>query len=85
MSQKIYLTLFPVAAALILSSCTSVYGDKGIIRNRNTEYLKARSYAPLKIPPGMSSSTVDNHYPVSDRNYPGSTTPVDLTPPELRK
>lgn len=70
---------------LLLSTvgCSYIYGEKGVIHNRNTDYLKAQSTPPLRIPPGLSSSTIESHYPVSYGDYPGSTTPVSLIPPEL--
>lgn len=68
-----------------LSGCTYIYGDKGVIKNRDTDYMAAKSVPPLIIPPGLSSSTIQEHYPVSYRNYPGSTNKVNLTPPELSR
>ena len=76
-----------IIAALLLTSllggCSYIYGNNGIIVNRNTDYLKARSIPPLKIPPGTSSSTIHAEYPVPERQYPGSLTRPDLTPPYL--
>lgn len=77
---KITTTLLLV---LFLNSCSYIYGNNGIIVNRNTDYLKARSIPPLKIPPGVSSSTIHAEYPVPERHYPGSLTKPDLTPPYL--
>jgi uncharacterized lipoprotein len=68
--------------AILLAGCHFIYGDQGIIRNRSTEYTKATSIPPLKIPPGLSSSQIEDHYPVSDA-YPYSKVPVNLIPPEL--
>lgn len=75
--------LFLIAIALTLSSCAHIYGDKGVIQNRSTDYLKARSIPPLQIPPGLSSSTIHEAYPVSNRNYPNSTQEINLVPPGL--
>lgn len=80
LSNKILLL---VCAALCLTSCTRFYNSQNVIQNRETDYLKAQTVPPLKIPPGLSSSTITAHYPVSDRDYPGSHVPLDLTPPEL--
>ncbi|EKD54819.1 MAG: hypothetical protein ACD_60C00041G0010 [uncultured bacterium] len=66
-----------------LSGCTYIYGNKGVIQNRDTDYLKARSIPPLQIPPGLSSSTVEASFPVPDRDYPGSNQPISIIPPEL--
>ncbi len=75
--------LFLIALPLLISSCSYMYGDKGVIQNRSTDYLKARSIPPLQIPPGLSSSTIHETYPVSDKNYPNSTQEVNLVPPGL--
>jgi uncharacterized lipoprotein len=68
---------------VLLAGCSSFRGNQSIIQNRDTDYLKAKSVPPLKIPPGMNSSTITAHYPVSDRAYPQGTAPMDLTPPGL--
>ncbi len=77
---KIIMILISV---LFISSCSYIYGNNGVIINRDTDYLKARSIPPLKIPPGLSSSTIHAEYPVPERHYPGSLTRPDLTPPYL--
>jgi outer membrane protein assembly factor BamC len=68
---------------ITLSSCAHVYGDKGIIKDRETDYLKAESIPPMKIPPNFSSSSIHENYPVSSQTYPGRQKNVNLTPPEL--
>ena len=75
--------LLITAIVICLTSCSSFYNNQNIIQNRETDYLKAKSVPPLRIPPGLSSSTITPHYPASDRAYPSSNIPVDLTPPEL--
>lgn len=74
-----------ISVLFTLTSCTYIYGDKGVIKNRDTDYMKAQSVPPLIIPPGLSSSTIQEHYPVSYRDYPGSRDKVNLTPPELNQ
>ncbi len=66
--------------ALPLAGC-SYFGSNA--QSRDRAYLEARSIAPLRIPPGISSSQFHNEYPVSDRNYPQTTMKNDLTPPGL--
>lgn len=78
-----YVKLFSLFIIAALTSCSYIYGDRGIIQNRDKEYLSARSIPPLSIPPGLSSSTIQAHYPVSDANYPQSTEVLNLTPPDL--
>lgn len=65
-----------------LTSCSYIQ-NSGLIQNRDTDFLKAKSVPPLRIPPGLSSSTMEAHYPVSDATHPAVTKPVDLTPPGL--
>lgn len=67
---------------LLLSGCSFFY-NKNIIQNRETEYLKARCYPPIAIPPGLCSSTMEPHYPIPPRAYQTPTTAISLIPPEL--
>lgn len=77
---KSLLTFFFVL--ILLSGCSSLHTDN-IIQNRDKEYLKARTTPPIKIPPGMSSSSIQALYPIPDRYYPENLKHVDLTPPDL--
>lgn len=72
-----------IALSVFLSGCAHIYGDKGVIQNRSTDYLKARSIPPLQIPPGLSSSTIHEAYPVSNHDYPNATREISLVPPGL--
>lgn len=72
-----------VFLSVITVSCSSVYEKQDIIINRDTDYLNAKSIPPLKIPPGLSSSTIKAHYPVSEKNYPEDAKKVNLIPPGL--
>jgi uncharacterized lipoprotein len=76
-----FIKLFFILFILSLSACSHVYSIAG--SSRDNAYLKARTTPPLNIPPGISSSTIHEEYPVSDRNYPGSDKKVSLVPPEL--
>jgi uncharacterized lipoprotein len=75
--------LLILISLLCLTSCSRFYNSQNVIQNRETDYLKAQSIPPLKIPPGLSSSSIEPHYPASTRTYPNNYIPVDLTPPEL--
>ncbi len=82
--MRLFNKLFIIIGIMIcLTSCSRFYNSQNFIQNRETDYLKAKTVPPLRIPPGLSSSTITAHYPVSDRQYPGSNVPVNLTPPEL--
>lgn len=81
MSQKLKLLLLG-GIVINLLGCSHLYGDKGVIKNRETDYLKAQNIAPMQVPPGYKA-TIENNYPVSEKEYPASKTRVDLTPPGL--
>lgn len=76
-------TISTLSLMTALSACSHIYGDNGIINSRDTTYLKAKSVPPLVIPPGLSSTSIHEEYPVSDRQYPESAKTVSLVPPEL--
>lgn len=77
------LKLLAVTSVLVLTGCGYFSSDNSFIQNRDTDYLKATTTRPLQIPPGLSSSTIEAHYPVSDREFPNSSKKVTLTPPNL--
>ncbi|MHB1947073.1 MAG: hypothetical protein ACYCQI_03025 [Gammaproteobacteria bacterium] len=77
------LKLIAVTSVLALTSCGYFTRDNSFIQNRDTDYLKATTTPPLRIPPGLSSSTIEAHYPVSDKEFPYSSKKVNLTPPNL--
>ena len=78
-----YLKMFSfIILTCVITSCSYIYGDNKVIANRDTDYLKARSIPPLKIPPGLSSDTIEARYPVSERVYSNVQQP-SLIPPEL--
>jgi uncharacterized lipoprotein len=79
-----FIRVFLIAAlGFSLISCSHLYGENGIIKNRDTDYLKAESIPPLQIPAGYNSSSIQSNYPVSEKAYPAPQTRVDLLPPEL--
>jgi len=78
--------IIPAAFTLLLaiSSCSYIQSKNTYIQPRDREYMAAKSIPPLSIPPGLSSSTIQAEYPVSDRQYPESKKTVNLLPPELK-
>lgn len=72
-----------VITVLALTGCSYVYGDKGIVTNRETAYLQAQNSPAITVPPGLSSSTIEAHFPVSDTVYPVQAQKVSLVPPDL--
>lgn len=75
--------LFVLSVLFITASCSQIYGEQGVIKGRDSEYLQAKSIPPLKLPPGSSASAVEEHYPVSAKDFPESSKRVSLIPPEL--
>lgn len=75
--------IFSFFLVWMLSSCAYIYGDTGFVKNRDTDYLSAKSIPPLKIPPGLSSDLIEAHYPVSERQYPANTKKPSIMPPGL--
>src|SRR3990167_9768790 len=76
-----FFTLF--SFALIFTGC-GVMPSSSLIKNRNNEYLSAKSIPPLEIPAGLSSGAFQNKYPVSDKNYSENAKRINLSPPGLR-
>jgi len=76
-------TITIAGLALCLASCAYINGDKSMIKNRDVDYLKATSVPTLKVPPGLSSDSIQPHYPVPEKNYPDSFKKPSLVPPEL--
>lgn len=66
---------------LLLLGCS--YVSTPSFKNRDKEYMNARSIPPLRMPPGISSSSFHTIYPVSSRQYPQSVEDVSLMPPGL--
>jgi len=79
-SIKIIAVIFFI---LLNTGCAYINGGKKIVSNRDTDYLSATSVPPLKIPPGLSSDTIQAHYPVPDHDYPANTLKPSLIPPGL--
>lgn len=67
---------------LPLASCSYFNSDTHThVQDKN--FMEARSIPPTKIPPGVSSSSFHNEYPVSNRHYPTSALKVSTKPPGL--
>lgn len=74
--------LLIILLAITLSGC-AYFSKNSYIQNRDKHYLTAKSVAPLRIPPGLSSDAFQNSYPVSDRQYPEAEKDVKIIPPGL--
>ncbi|MES2218832.1 MAG: hypothetical protein V4501_10530 [Pseudomonadota bacterium] len=79
-----YLKFLMIGFLLVsLIGCSHLYGDHGVLKNRDTDYLKAQNISPIEVPPGYNKAAIQNNYPVPPKQYPGSKARVDLTPPGL--
>lgn len=52
-------------------------------QNKDKSYLSAQSIPPLRIPPGIATSSFHATYPVSYRTYPLAAKDVSVEPPGL--
>lgn len=76
--------ILAISLPILLTGCYHLH-KPDVIQNREGAYLNAKSIAPLRIPPDLSSSSFDNHYPVSNREYTLSEMGVNVQPPGLYK
>lgn len=73
-----------LSSTLILMSCSTLSPiATSPFKNRDRDYLTAKTIPPLIIPPGLSSEDFQTYYPVSNRQYPKQTEDVSLMPPGL--
>ncbi len=69
----IYRTAKLAGAAILISqisACSWLFGDEGTFRDRSNDYRKATVEAPLELPEGMDSESIDDSYAIpriSDR------------------
>ncbi len=71
-----------IIGSLLLMGCAQIK-KSSTFYGRTNQYLTAQSIPPLKIPPGLSSNSFENYYPVSDRNYPEAEKIISVVPPGL--
>jgi uncharacterized lipoprotein len=67
---------------MVLGGCSFFSSSTSM---RDKEYLSARSIPPLRVPPGIATSSFHAAYPVSDRQYSRSAEEVSLVPPGLSR
>ncbi|WP_238582513.1 outer membrane protein assembly factor BamC [Cellvibrio sp. OA-2007] len=65
LSIKRPLLAFLVASLTVsLSGCGMFFGDEGVFRNREGDYVKADNIPPLVLPAGKKSETMGELYPI---------------------
>lgn len=70
--KKIPLTLALLASALPLGGCGWLFGDEGVFRDRGDNYRAARLEKPLAIPPGLSTTAIDDELAIPATSGRGS-------------
>jgi uncharacterized lipoprotein len=78
MKLRLLICLLPIA----LAGCSYI-NKTTFSQNKDKSYLNAQSIPPLRVPPGIASSSFHADYPVSDRIYTRRVEDVSLTPPGL--
>lgn len=71
-----------VLLPLFLSGC-AYFSHSPVMQGRDKHYLNAHSIPPVRVLPGMTTTSFRNDYPIPDRNYPESEKIVSVIPPGL--
>lgn len=58
------LALLVASLTVSLSGCGMFFGDEGVFRNREGDYVKADNIPPLVLPAGKKSETMGELYPI---------------------
>lgn len=74
--------IYNLIGLFLLTGCAYLPGSS-YIQNRDKQYLSAKSIPPLKVPPGLSTQSIHNQYPVSDHRYSEKSKEVSQLPPGL--
>jgi|GEM_PF-124969 len=69
-----------------LSGCGIFFGDNGVFRNREYDYLKSDNIAPLVLPTGVNTNTLGELYPIppigaTDFGYDPNATDYEVPRP----
>ncbi len=75
-----------VCLSASLSGCGMFFGDDGVFRNRENDYLKADSLPPLVLPAGTNKEAMGELYPIppisaSDFGYDATASEYDVPRP----
>jgi len=75
-----------VCLSVSLSGCGMLFGDDGVFRNRENDYLKADSLPPLVLPAGTNKEALTELYPIppisaADFGYDATASEYDVPRP----
>jgi outer membrane protein assembly factor BamC len=85
-SSRIVLCSSVICLSLSLAGCGVFFGDDGIFRNRENDYLKADNISPLILPEGVKKDAISDLYPVppisaADFGYDANATDYEVPRP----
>lgn len=85
-SSKLACYGYLVCLSASLSGCGLFFGDDGVFRNRENDYLKADSLPPLVLPAGTNKDALGELYPIppissSDFGYDATASEYDVPRP----
>ncbi len=67
--------LFYISSMLILTACHTF--------NQEKQYLQEQSIQSITVPSALSSSAIENHYPIPPIPVESQVGTVDITPPKI--
>jgi outer membrane protein assembly factor BamC len=75
-----------ISLSVFLSGCGFFFGDEGVFRNRENDYLKADNIAPIVLPEGAKKDAIGELYPVppisaADFGYDANATDYEVPRP----
>lgn len=62
--KRPFLALLVAGLTVSLSGCGMFFGDEGVFRNREGDYVKADNIPPLVLPAGKKSESMGELYPI---------------------
>ena len=68
--------IFYALFALMLTAC-------GTFKNQENQYLQSQTAKPITVSSDLSSSSIENYYPIPNSVKERASKPVSLTPPGM--
>ncbi|OGT30946.1 MAG: hypothetical protein A3E87_08175 [Gammaproteobacteria bacterium RIFCSPHIGHO2_12_FULL_35_23] len=81
--KSIVKVLMVSSFASLIAACSSLPQKYQFVRNNSNDYRSAAVVPPLSLPPGYSSSKIEDYYVVPNPELARQATPVELLPPDL--
>jgi outer membrane protein assembly factor BamC len=85
-SRRVIFSASVICLSSSLSGCGIFFGDEGVFRNRENDYLKAENISPLVLPEGARKDALGELYPVppitsADFGYDANATDYEVPRP----